>query len=49
MKATEAEAYEAIKNQFYRDLEVVKELAKELGLPASIGFGAPEILRPNHW
>jgi len=33
MKATEAEAYEVIKNQFYRDLEVVEELAKELELP----------------
>jgi len=35
MKATETEAYEVIKNQFYRDLEVVKELARELELPIS--------------
>jgi len=35
MGTTDAEAYEVIKNQFYRDLEVVKELAKELELPVS--------------
>jgi hypothetical protein len=29
------QAYEAIKNQFYEDLEVVKELARELELPLS--------------
>jgi len=35
MGTTDAEAYEVIKNQFYQDLEVVKELAKELELPVS--------------
>ncbi|MEO2064995.1 MAG: hypothetical protein ABGX17_00645, partial [Desulfurobacteriaceae bacterium] len=31
----EQKAYEVIKEQFYRDLEVVKELAEELSLPVS--------------
>jgi len=35
MRTADAEAYEVIKNQFYRDLEVVKELARELELPVS--------------
>jgi hypothetical protein len=35
MRAADAEAYEVIKNQFYKDLEVVKELARELELPVS--------------
>jgi len=35
MRTADAEAYEVIKNQFYQDLEVVKELARELELPVS--------------
>jgi len=35
MRAEGHEAYEVIKNQFYRDLEVLKELARELELPVS--------------
>ena len=35
MRTTDAEAYEVIKNQFYRDLGVLKELARELELPVS--------------
>jgi len=34
-KSLEQKAYEVIKEQFYRDLEVVKELAEELSLPIS--------------
>jgi len=35
MRTADAEAYEVIKNQFYRDLEVLKDLARELELPVS--------------
>ncbi len=35
MRTADAEAYEVIKDQFYRDLEVVKDLARELQLPIS--------------
>ena len=35
IRSSGREAYEVIKNQFYQDLEVVKELAEELELPLS--------------
>jgi len=41
MGTADAKAYEVIKDQFYRDLEVVKDLAKELQLPIS----ASELLK----
>jgi len=34
-RSSEREAYEVIKRQFYQDLEVVVELARELQLPMS--------------
>ena len=35
MRKTDADSYEVIKNQFYQDLEVMKELARDLELPVS--------------